>query len=62
NLPIFVINNKYYDKMETIRALNNSLKIGQKEAIKEVWFLFDKKLIKITRDEIYSKKYYNKLP
>ena len=48
--------------METIRALNNSLKIGQKEAIKEVWFLFDKKLIKITRDEIYSKKYYNKLP
>ena len=64
NIPILIMQDKYYDKVGIIRALDNILsKSNKKKEIKGIWFIFkNKTLIKIERNEIIEKTYYSKLP
>lgn len=63
NVLIYVLKNKFYNKFEIIRALNNLIKPNKNLQLKETWFIFENKnLVEITRDEIEKKEYYSKLP
>lgn len=64
NIPVLVMDETNYNKSEMARALGNPelWKNKHTRPITEVWLLFEKVLIKITREAIERKEYYNLLP
>jgi len=61
-VPIFVFDDRNYSKSSVIRALNGEISKGQNRTIEEVWLLYKGRLIKISREEIMKRSYYDKLP
>lgn len=60
-IPVIKISRSNYSKSDVIRTLNGALN-GRNKNISEVWLMYGKTLIKLTRDEILSKDYYDRLP
>lgn len=61
-IPVFVMKENTYSHELFIRAFDNNEMWKKATAITEVWIMYDKNLIKITREEIRLKSYYDKLP
>lgn len=61
HVPVLVIKQIDYNRVDVIRALNNVLKEKQFGIITEVWIIIEQELIQITREEILAKAYYDKL-
>lgn len=59
---IFGVEEQAYDKLNFIRALNNTKNWDKATSITEVWIARGKQLIKVAREEIQLKMYYHKLP
>lgn len=66
SIPVLVVSGDKYDKGETVRALNNLFKPGERSKetrnITHVWFLFDNELIRLARAAIEKRLYYRELP
>ncbi len=64
-IPVLEFDENNYNKADLIKALNNKNLFSAKKKttiITEVWLMFETKLVKLTREEIALKNYYNKLP
>lgn len=59
---VFDVERRYYDKNEIIRALNGSLSKGKNKEIEKVYIMLKNQVIDISRNDIRSKSYYDKLP
>lgn len=61
-IPVFVMNEVNYSRETFIRAFENDALWNKATSVTEVWLLFDDQLVKVTREEMKLKSYYEKLP
>ncbi len=61
-IPVMVFTPANYNKLEIVRALNNRAMWVKAKGITEVWLMFEKELVKITRADIKLGKWFGKLP
>ena len=60
-VPVLIIEKKDYNALQIVRALNNILTEKKVSIVTEVWIIVEKKLIKISKEEILARSYYGKL-
>lgn len=62
SIPVMIMSDKNYNRLDMVRALNNDELWKKADKITEVWLMFEKALIKISREDIKLRNYYSKLP